>query len=117
MKITLEGQNYELDAHQALADGTLKLVGIIPLKAGDVYTDPKLKSCNLLLVQAGYDRSWCDKVTESGGLWQLLGIRLSCNSDTFFHKPHTLSEIKEYLNGKGMTLLKNINDKVGDLVG
>ena len=106
MKITHNNKSYILNAERAIELGVFKPeLPPLPLRAGDVYKTDK-GYCNQLLVQVAYDQ---DK-------WQLLGMGLHPNSNSFYHTVHTLAEIKAELEKDECYLVKNINGIVGDLV-
>lgn len=113
MKIEIEGKFWNLDVDKAIA---AKVMTEYPksngkIKPGDVFAHPTQKINNLLLV-AGVNQYGMNPENR----YQLLGMGLSCNSNPFYNKLHSLEEIEVYLIEKEMVFVKNIDDEICALV-
>lgn len=78
---------------------------------GAVFKHPT-RACNpFLLAAVTYEDT-----NRGVEMYQLLGIGVQCNSDSFFNKIHTKEECIKYLSDRGMRFDKNINGEIKDLV-
>lgn len=107
--IEIAGEKYELDIDLAITTKSIQKAN--PLRShtfspGDVFIHPAGATVTLLLVQVIYGRD----------NYQLLGLGCCPNSNNFYHKTHSLDEIKEYLIEKGMVFKKNVNEKLLNLI-
>jgi hypothetical protein len=108
MKITHNGQDYELDIEKAKACGAIQYAALTSFKVGDVFCSSDSAS---ILITSGYDDG-----TKERTRYHMAGLDGLKPYSDFGTEGATKDKMLEYLNRRKFRLMGNINNKVADII-